>query len=148
MMKDTKLYVKPHSIKISNQVVFLKFHAYKSKPPYGPDPFEVIDVRDQQITAERYGKNITRDAQKQKNFKGRTKPCYSSKFISGEMEEEDDICAIGGDSSGALYQVETQTLSSDAKITHFSETTPPSDLRRSTRERRLATWFKDYQTGT
>ena len=51
---------------------------------------------------ERDDKFNTRNVQGWKNFKGRTKPCYSGEFISGEREE-DDVNAIGGDSDPASY---------------------------------------------
>ena len=63
----------------------------------------MIDVRRHHIIAERDGKIITKDAEKWKNFKSRTKSCYSSEFISGEREE-DDVYVTGGDSDAALYQ--------------------------------------------
>lgn len=76
---------------------------------------------------ERDDKFNTRNVQGWKNFKGRTKPCYSGEFISGEREE-DDVNAIGGDSDPASYQEETQVLRSNITITHSPEKTPTLTL--------------------
>lgn len=135
----------PHLIKISDQVL-PKQRASKSKPSHEPGSFE---VRGHQITVKRDGKVIARDAEKWMNFKSRTKTHYSSEFVSGEIEEEDNVHPIGGDSDAASYQKEKQSSSSNVTITYSSEMTPPPlNLRRSTRERRHPASFKDYQTGT
>lgn len=69
----------------------------------------------------------TRNVQGWKNFKGRTKPCYSGEFISGKREE-DDVNVVGGDSDATSYQEETQVLRSNITITHSPQITPTLTL--------------------
>ena len=67
LLKNSKSYVKPYSIKISDHVLF-KHRLSKSRTQYNPGPFEVIDVTGNHIISERDGKIITKDAEKWKNF--------------------------------------------------------------------------------
>ena len=74
--KDSKQYVKPHQIKIGDQVL-LKQKSTKRNPPYDPDPYTVTAIRGHQITARRGRQQKTRDAQKWKIVTIRTATNYN-----------------------------------------------------------------------
>ena len=74
--KDNKQYVKPHQIKIGDQVL-LKQKSTKRHPPYDPDPYTVTTIRGHQITACRGSQKKTRDAQKWKKVSIRTPTNYN-----------------------------------------------------------------------
>ena len=68
MYKDRGRFVKPHNIKIGDKVL-LKQKSTKKKPPYDPEPFQVVDVQGTQITVKRNGGILIRDSQKLKKVK-------------------------------------------------------------------------------
>jgi hypothetical protein len=74
--KDSKPYVKHHEIEVGDEVL-LKQKQSKSQPPYDPHPYKVTDVHGHQITAEKEGRAMTRDAQKWKRIKLRERPNYA-----------------------------------------------------------------------
>ena len=63
--KDSKPYVKPHTINVGDTVL-LKQRATKLIPPYDPEAYTVTDVVGHQITGKRGQQEKTRDAQKWK----------------------------------------------------------------------------------
>lgn len=144
--KDSKSYVKPHSIEMNDEVL-LKQRSTKSKPPYDPHPYVVTDINGHQITAERDGKEITRDAQKWKNFKGRLKPNYSSDSMLLDRREEDDSFLLADGEEDVNTQINRNIPHDDIEpdVSTANDFTAP---RRSTRERRRPKWFRDYETGT
>ena len=92
--KDGKAYVKPHDIMINDHVL-LRQQQTKSKPPYNPEPYKVIEINGHQITAEKEGSILTRDAQKWKTINLREKPDYA-------RENKDNSQAMGTD-EGELH---------------------------------------------
>jgi len=64
--KDSKPYVRPHSISLGDRVL-LKNQGH-TKLPYDPHPFTVVKIRGHQITATRNGQKRTRNAKKFKHI--------------------------------------------------------------------------------
>ena len=75
--KDNKRYVKPHQIKVGDQVL-LKQKQTKRHPPFDPDPYIVTGVHGHQITASRGRQQMTRDAQKWKKVVIRAPTDYNN----------------------------------------------------------------------
>lgn len=73
--KDAKNYVKHHTIELGDQFL-LKQQQSKTNPPYNPSPYQVIEMQGHQITGERDGVVRTRDAQKWKVVRPRSRPNY------------------------------------------------------------------------
>ena len=90
--KDQKSFVKPHTIQIGDTVL-LSQKKTKTQPPYDPDPFTVTEVKGHQITANRGHKTLTRDAQKWKRIRPRTKPDYETRRQKAwiKSDEEDEL---------------------------------------------------------
>ena len=97
--KDSKPYVKHHEIEVGDEVL-LKQKQSKSQPPYDPYPYKVTDVHGHQITAEKEGRAMTRDAQKWKRIKLRERPNYALENQEAMNESELDTThpEVAGDS--------------------------------------------------
>ena len=93
--KDQKRYVTEHKIKIGDQVL-LERKSTKSNSPYDPDPYTVSQTHGTQITANRGGVSMTRDAQKWKKVQVEQKRDYD-KIRRGQMihNREEDYLDIG-----------------------------------------------------
>ena len=143
--KDKKIYVKPHHVKVSDQVL-LKQRSSKSQPPYDPDPYEVTEVTGHQVTAERGDKTITRDAQKWKVFKARDKPCYDNNAVRTEGDLSVDEADIQSQTSDANDHADRSVSNANdvaGSLTGAAEEEEP-EIRRSSRERRPPACMKDY----
>ena len=95
LYKDSKAYVKKHSIQVGDSVL-LKQKKTKMNPPYDPHKYTVTAVRGHQITATREGKTITRDAQKWKRYTEREKKEYKKQQLAAkaDINSSDDDTAM------------------------------------------------------
>ena len=119
--KDAKSYVKPHNITINDQVL-LRQQQTKSNPPYNPDPYKVVEINGHQITAERDGNTLTRDAQKWKTINLREKPDYARENYDNSLgmytdEEGSHVDAAVRDPTGnAPCEVSRSNTSAESAL--------------------------------
>jgi len=119
--KDAKSYVKPHNITINDQVL-LRQQQTKSNPPYNPEPYKVFEINGHQITAERDGNTLTRDAQKWKTINLREKPDYARENYDNSLgmytdEEGSHVDAAVRDPTGnAPCEVSRSNTSAESAL--------------------------------
>jgi len=124
--KDAKSYVKPHTIEINDQVL-LKQQQTKSNSPYDPEPYKVVEINGHQITADRKGSTLTRDAQKWKVINVREKPDYARENEENTpgtgTDEGSPHCdpLVGNPPSGNAVSVESCGSSSNSEVTALEE---------------------------
>ena len=90
--KDDSKHVKENNIKEGDQVL-LKRKTTKHEGPFDPDPYTVTQACGTQVTAERGGKEKTRDAQKWKVVKVAARRSYKEVLTGSTYMEDPDVGA-------------------------------------------------------
>ena len=156
--KDSKAYVKPHSIK-EGDAVLLQQKKSKQNPPFDPQHYTVVNVQGHQIEASRDGRTKTRDAKMWKKIKLHPKTDYDNvrelrrKLQTDEESDElgfgsyhspiedpeliRDDTALASDQDPAKQDMKIPPVLEQGQLTLEQEQPP----RRSTRTRKPPTWF-------
>ena len=119
MYKDRGRFVKPHTIKIGDKVL-LKQKPTKKKPPYDPEPFQVVDVQGTQITAKRNERILIRDSQKFKRVKEPQTTKFTDlppTFTQQEVDSDPDI----GPAKNTNMEQGREELGQDRQEVHQDE---------------------------
>ena len=121
--KDRRQYVKPHDFR-AGDLALLAQKQTKRNPPYDPRPYRVTNIRGHQITGQRNGKLITRDAQKWKKL--REKKEQLRRADSDSLSSDDDIFPrelrdLKSNSEGA--QLSRRGLGTETRVPHLEEST-------------------------
>ena len=145
--KDRKQYVKPHEIKVGDQVL-LKQRKTKSQPPYDPIPYTVIEVVGHQITASRKHQTLTRDAQKWKRISTKPPSNYDQhrhRRAQIQLHDDEDDWLTFGDIGIWEHSQTADELAPGSLVTVEEGEATLQVPRRSTRTRRRPSRYNEYK---